>query len=121
MTPAQVGLAALALLLAGGAALADRPRERGRPVPLPQAPSSLPPPPWAAYGLPSYGWPAAVPGYGPAIGPALGLVIIDPRSPPVGGFGARPPDTYREPYGDAYRDSAPYRGDGQPPSSPVPW
>ncbi|WP_439640779.1 hypothetical protein [Nevskia sp.] len=110
MTPAQAGLATLALLLVSGAALADRPRERGRPVPLPQAPSSLPPPPWAAYGLPSYGWPAAGSGYGPA----LGLVIVDPRSPPVGGFGSRPPDTAREPY----RDSAPYRDDDPP---PVPW
>lgn len=114
MTPAQAGLATLALLLASGAALADRPRERGRPVPLLQAPSSLPPPPWAAYGLPSYGGPAAGSGYGPAIVPALGLVIVDPRSPPVGGFGTRSPDAAREPY----RDSAPYRDDDPP---PVPW
>lgn len=115
MTPAQAGLTALVLLLAGGAALADRSRERSRPVPLPQAPSSLPPPPWAAYGLPSYGWPAAGSGDRPALGPALGLMIIDPRSPSVGGFGTRLPDTAREPY----RDGTPYRDDNPPP--PVPW
>jgi len=108
VTPARVGLAALALLLAGGA-LADRPREYRRPVPLPQAPSSLPPPPWAAYGAAAYGW------------PAVGLVVVNPDP-------GLPVHRWRNPdfgTGDDRRSSPPYRDDLDPDASaalpPVRW
>ncbi|MBA4286845.1 MAG: hypothetical protein C0434_15075 [Xanthomonadaceae bacterium] len=100
--PAPVLAVALLLLVATTAATADGLRQRPDAVPLPQAPSSLPPPPWAAYGAAAYGW------------PAVGLVVVNP-------YPALPAQRWRDPdfdAGDGRRSAPPYREDPNPDADP---
>lgn len=88
------------VLLIGGSAQADDFRRRADPVPLPQAPSSLPPPPWAAYGAGPYGW------------GAVGIIVADPWLP---SRSRRLDGDLRDRYAPPpYRDDADRRDRGAP-------